>query len=100
MNINQSIIYSILIFLLGMGLLSWINYFKEDKPTKIVWNHVIVNEDRDFTKEKLIEEIDNYNFRFPHIVYAQALQETGHFTSNNFLKYNNVFGMKVAKSRI
>lgn len=100
MNTKQSIIYSILIFLSGMGLMSWINCFEEDKPTKIVWNHVIVNEDRDFTKEKLVEEIDKYNFRFPHIVYAQALQETGHFTSDNFSKHNNVFGMKVAKSRI
>ena len=99
MNIKQSIFYTIAIFLSGMGLQSW-REIKDPSPTKIVWNHVIVNEERGFTKEKLVEEIDKYNFKFPHIVYAQALQETGNFTSNNFMTHNNVFGMKVAKSRI
>lgn len=35
----------------------------------------------------------------PHIVYAQAILETGNFTSAIFLENNNLFGMKHPRQR-
>lgn len=53
-----------------------------------------------FSNEKLIDEIKHLNFKFPHIVYAQSLLETGHFKSPIFQENNNLFGMKEALIRI
>lgn len=60
---------------------------------------IIITDYYEFSEEKLIEKINQLNFRFPHIVLAQAKLETGNFTSVNFLQSNNIFGMKQAKSR-
>jgi len=43
--------------------------------------------------------ISSFNIKHPHIVYAQALIETGHFTSAVFRNNNNLFGMRTVKSR-
>lgn len=61
---------------------------------------LIISEYNEFTEEKLIKNIKDLNFKFPHIVLAQAIQETGDFKSNVFLENNNLFGMKQAKVRI
>jgi hypothetical protein len=54
----------------------------------------------EFTESKLIDEISRLNFKFPHIVLAQAKLETGNFSSKIFHENNNLFGMKEAKVRI
>ena len=53
-----------------------------------------------FTEEKLIEEIKRLNFKYPHIVLAQAKLETGNFTSRIFKENHNLFGMKEARVRL
>ena len=53
-----------------------------------------------FTVDKLINEINRRNFRFPHIVLAQSKLETGNFTSKIFKENNNLFGMREARIRI
>jgi hypothetical protein len=53
-----------------------------------------------FSNEKLINEIKGLNFKFPHIVYAQSLLETGKFTSPLFKENHNLFGMKEAVIRL
>jgi uncharacterized FlgJ-related protein len=60
---------------------------------------IILNEWVDFSEDKLIEKIKILDFRFPHIVLAQAKLESGHFTSTLFLEANNIFGMKKARAR-
>jgi len=52
-----------------------------------------------FSKEALVEELKRLNVRYPHIVLAQAMIESGHFQSNIFRTNNNLFGMKEAKQR-
>lgn len=52
-----------------------------------------------FTPENLQLYLNQLNVKFPHIVYAQAVQETGGFTSGIFEENNNLFGMKVARQR-
>ena len=44
-------------------------------------------------EEGLVEALDYYGVQYPQIVYAQALLETGHFTSSVCKKYNNLFGL-------
>ena len=40
------------------------------------------------------------NIKYPHIVLAQAKQESGHFTSRIFKQNHNMFGMRKARQRI
>ena len=53
----------------------------------------------EFTIEALIAEIGVLNFKYPHIVLAQAKLETGYFTSSIFRENNNLFGMKRPRVR-
>ena len=60
---------------------------------------IILREANSFSEQKLIESIKELNFRFPHIVLAQAKLESSNFSSPIFLENNNLFGMKEAKVR-
>jgi uncharacterized FlgJ-related protein len=62
---------------------------------------IIINEiEKDaFSQDALVEELKRLNIRFPHIVLAQSMLETGHFESNVFRANNNLFGMKQARQR-
>lgn len=42
----------------------------------------------------LAKAIEKYDISHPHIVIAQALLETGYFTSRVCLEYNNLFGLR------
>lgn len=44
-------------------------------------------------KEGLKEALAYYDIQCPDIVYAQAILETGHFTSVGCVKHNNLFGL-------
>jgi len=60
---------------------------------------IVINEANKFTEERFVEEIKRLNFRFPHIVYAQSVIETGGFSSRIFVENHNLFGMKEAHVR-
>ena len=60
---------------------------------------IVIREYNEFSETKLIEKIRQLNFRYPHIILAQAKLESGHFKSTIFLENNNMFGMKEAKLR-
>jgi len=51
------------------------------------------------THEKLFDKINEYNIKYPDIVFAQAVLESANFKSVLFKKNNNLFGMKVPKTR-
>lgn len=55
--------------------------------------------DEPFSKKLFKEYLLDLNIKFPEIIYGQAVVETGDFTSNIFKSNNNLFGMKMAKSR-
>jgi len=61
---------------------------------------LIIEEHNSFNEDKLIEEISKLNFKFPYIILAQAILETGHFESKIFVENNNLFGMKEARVRL
>lgn len=85
-----------LIFLLGMTLAP-----DKEKIDELSYEEklIVIAEGTKFTEEKLISEIERLNFRFPHIVMAQAQIESGHFTSPIFVENHNMFGMREAKVR-
>lgn len=56
-------------------------------------------EEDTFSQEALVEELKRLNVRYPHIILAQSILETGHFSSRIFIENNNLFGMKEAKAR-
>lgn len=60
---------------------------------------IVVREYNEFSETKLIDKIKELNFKYPHIILAQAKLESGHFKSTIFLENNNMFGMKEAKLR-
>jgi len=51
------------------------------------------------THELLYEQIIEKNIKFPEVVFAQAVLESGHFKAPIFTTKNNLFGMKVPKKR-
>ena len=53
-----------------------------------------------FSEERFIETLKDLNVRFPYIVMAQSMVETGKWKSNIFKENHNLFGMKQARSRI
>ena len=50
-------------------------------------------------REGLIDALKYYDIHHSDIVYAQALLETGHFTSVGCLKHNNLFGLYDSEAR-
>jgi uncharacterized FlgJ-related protein len=61
---------------------------------------LIIDEANEFSEEKLIEKIKGLNFKFPHIILAQSILETGHYGSKIFKENHNLFGMKEARVRL
>ena len=61
---------------------------------------VLIRETDGFSQERLITMIKELNIKYPHIVLAQSMIETGRWKSKIFLENQNLFGMKEAKMRI
>lgn len=94
----------ITIILLGSGaIISGFVLSTRTKPTYISERHIYTTNDTlvlsDFNKPAFVAYMKDLNIKFPHIVYAQAVVETGRFKSNIFLENNNLFGMKRARIR-
>jgi len=58
-----------------------------------------MTEDRPLTKENVWNVINELDIKFPEIVFAQAMLESGELKSKLTRKNNNIFGMKVPKKR-
>ncbi len=74
--------------------------FKEalDIPIESV-NIILESDSNKFSQDNLVEELKKLNVRFPHIVLAQAILETGYYESRIYNENNNLFGMKQARAR-
>lgn len=92
-----------LIFLVLLIIsISVIIYFGMYKEKKIIATElkVILLEQESFSQDKLVSLISIMNFSFPYIILAQAIHESGNFTSPLFIENNNMFGMKEPLMRI
>lgn len=100
-------VFNILISLIVgvLGVVQVLPYLKKDKPPEIkVILHIDDKEKQpDFfsksPQEGLMKALEYYEIKHPHIVYAQAVLETGNFTSNLCLKNNNLFGLYDSKNK-
>lgn len=81
-------------------LIIWMSLHKQPKVYSEREVMLIMSEYNEFSVEKFKNEIKKKNFKFPHIIYAQAVLETGYFKSEVFRQNNNLFGMKQAKQRV
>lgn len=88
-----SIISFIIITCMQTEKLNSIKYITEE--TRML----VINQENEFSEEKLKEYIIGLNIKFPHIVFAQAKLESGYFKSTIFKENNNLFGMKIATRR-
>jgi len=62
---------------------------------------IVINQnERAFSEDTLIGMLKELNVKFPHIVLAQSIVETGHWTSRIFIENHNLFGMKEAYVRV
>jgi hypothetical protein len=62
--------------------------------------HIIRDNDQVFSKNDLIDMIKELDVKYPYIVLAQSILETGHWTSIVFKENHNLFGMTMANKRI
>lgn len=80
-----------------LGAIQAHSYLKEDEPPEIKVVHIVNEGQPDFfnklPQEGLMEALIYYDVKYPHIVYAQALIETGNFKSDLCLNDNNLFGL-------
>jgi flagellum-specific peptidoglycan hydrolase FlgJ len=89
-----------ILFLLGMFIVSGIFIDKENKDTTNDETTIMFKHDSscDFfndslNKESLMQAIIFYDLLYPEIVFDQAILETGHFKSRICREYNNLFGL-------
>jgi len=83
------------IVLLGVGIVPKATIHNLTPEERII----VVREYNGFTNGGLVEYIRHLNFKYPHIVLAQTIQETGNYKSQIFKENNNLFGMKEAVIR-
>lgn len=92
-----ALLISIIICLIGI-------YFDSKQPTIVDKKEQILRDTipkfiNKSPKEGLKEALIYYKIKYPEIVYAQALLETGHFNSTVCIINNNLFGLYNSKSK-
>lgn len=60
---------------------------------------VIIKEELELNKDNLLSKVKEIGFRFPKIVMAQFILESGHLTSSLTKSNNNISGMKFPRVR-
>jgi uncharacterized FlgJ-related protein len=82
----------------------FVGRYSKSNTLDVIENRVkIINLQKEkdkFTKNRLVEEIKNKKIKFPHIVMAQAIIESGLGKSGLFRSNNNLFGMREARKRM
>jgi len=61
---------------------------------------VMIQEVDTFSQAALVQMLKDLNVKYPYIVLAQSIVETGHWNSHIFYENHNLFGMKEARRRI
>lgn len=104
MKVSQTILniaFSILLLILSVKINHLKNEVENIKPPDI---KVEIIEDKPVfysksPQEGLMEALEYYGVKYPQIVYAQAILETGHFRSKVYREYNNLFGLYNSKTK-
>lgn len=72
----------------------YLNGYITQLQEKMMYLRFGTKPDRKLNIEKLLAVLQQYGVKFPQIVAAQALLETGYFTSRVCLENNNLFGLR------
>ena len=83
------------IFAIGFGVAPRVTVNNLSKEEKLI----VIREYNEFTEPALIAKIKTLNFRYPHIILAQAYLESGQYKSVIFKENHNMFGMREAALR-
>ena len=97
----KTYIYSIFIILFigsGVGFTSSVKFNNAIEKIPIIVK-IWQDEEKEFSPDKLKGLIREMNFKYPDIIYAQAVLESGNFQSQIFKHNRNLFGMKQSQSR-
>ena len=104
--VKKRYIATILVVFLFILITSFFTYKKAtDNSSEIIYESPIITQtnanlkNSSFSPKKLKSLLKKLNIKHIEIVYAQAVLETGNFTSTIFNKNSNLFGMKMAKTR-
>jgi hypothetical protein len=87
------LVSSLVVGLMNMNKINQIRFISQE--TK----NIILKEHNEFTPERLREYITQLQIKYPDIVYAQAVIESGNFRSQLFRENSNLYGMKQANRR-
>lgn len=74
--------------------IAYLNRYITGLQDKIAYLRFGTKPPKELNIANLYDAMDRYGVMFPKIVVAQALLETGYFTSNVCLNYNNLFGLR------
>jgi uncharacterized FlgJ-related protein len=99
---NTYIKLKYVLLIVALSLLSsfiWMEHKKTELTVDQEREVLIISNYNKFSEQKFITMLQDMNFKFPDIVYAQAVLETGTFSSRIFEENNNLFGMKVSRLR-
>lgn len=72
----------------------YLNGYITELQDKMAYLRFGTKPDRALNIENLMAVLSQYDVKFPQIVVAQALLETGYFTSRACLENNNLFGLR------
>ena len=116
MDKEQRILYSILGFLIGTFIGYTILFILVGKSYGSLEERLVQLEERlvqedstsldpndsllkELNEEALFVELVRQKVKYPHIVFAQAMLETGGFTSDVCKNYNNLFGLYNSRTK-
>lgn len=89
-------------FVFVISVISYKHGLKAGKNEKITENDVVLlymdSENNSFSKKNFYEYLKKINIKFPELVFAQAMKESG-FKSTIWRDNHNPFGMKEATKR-
>lgn len=92
---RKKILFGIFVNLCLFGIGFVVGNSIAEQKVEVRYENVLVYKDIPEISDKTIYDLCyQCNIKFPRIVVAQARLETGNYTSGNFTKNNNLFGMK------
>jgi len=94
----KNLIKILLVFII-IGNTFWLFRLQTHNNQIVINQSITINKDTTFSVLNLREYILQLNIKYPKVVLAQAIIESGHFKSKLFKENNNLFGMRHAKQR-
>lgn len=97
-HINKDYIFYISVLIAAVGIILFLIF--TSTPKDVIEKPIIISEQNtEISHDEVKLYLKQINIKFPEIVYAQTILETGNYTSNICYENNNICGMKVSAKR-